>query len=171
MKQTYLECGKITSAHGVRGGVNVESWCDTPRVLATRKRVFLLIGKEYVEHKVKSASVGGKFVVMNIDGVDSREAAQAMKNTVIYMHRDDVPVKKGAALIADMIDLPVIDIDSGRVYGKLKEVNDGVASKLYTVSTPAGDVLLPGVPEFIKEIDTERGIFIRVIPGFFEDEI
>ena len=171
MKKTYLECGKITSAHGVRGAVNVESWCDTPRILATRKRIFLLNGGEYTERRVLGASVGGKFVIMNIEGLDSREAAQAMKNTVIYMHRDDVPVKRGAALIADMIDLPVIDIDSGRVYGKLVEVNDGVASKLYTVRTESGDVLLPGVPEFIKEIDTERGIFVRVIPGFFEDEI
>ena len=171
MKKTYLECGKITSAHGVRGGLNVESWCDTPRVLATCKRIFLKNGEEYVERRIVSASVGGKFVIMNIDGLNSREGAQAMKNTVIYMHRDDVPVKRGAALISDMIDLPVIDIDSGRVYGTLSEVNDGVASKLYTVRTEAGDVLLPGVPEFIKEIDTERGIFVRVIPGFFEDEI
>lgn len=171
MKQTYLECGKITSAHGVRGSLNVESWCDTPRVLAGCKRIFLCIGGEYTPHRVKSASVGGKFVIMSIEGIDSREAAQAMKNTVIYMHRDDVPVKKGAALIADMIGLPVIDIDSGRVYGRLKEVNDGVASKLYTVTTDSGEVLLPGVPEFIKEIDTDRGIFVRVIPGFFEDEI
>ena len=109
---------------------------------------------------------------MNIEGLDSREAAQGEKNRVLYLHRDDIPVKKGSYLIADMLGLPVVNIDTGKVYGTLSEVNDGVASRLYTVNTENGDVLLPAVPEFIKEIDTERGIFIRTIPGFFiEDEV
>ena len=95
---------------------------------------------------------------------------QAEKNRIIYLHREDIPVKRGSYLISDMIGLPVIDVDTGRVYGELSEVNDGVQAKLYTVKTPSGDVILPGIPEFIKEIDTERGIFVRVIPGFFAEE-
>ena len=44
--------------------------------------------------------------------------------------------------------------------------------KLYTVKCKDGNVILPGVGDFIKEIDAERGMFVRVIPGFFsEDEI
>ena len=31
------------------------------------------------------------------------------------------------------------------------------------------DVLIPGVSEFIKEIDVERGVFVRLIPGFFPE--
>ena len=46
---------------------------------------------------------------------------------------------------------------------------DGVQGKLYTVRTEGGDVILPGVGDFIKEIDTERGVFVRVIPGFFTE--
>ena len=38
-----------------------------------------------------------------------------------------------------------------------------------TVKTEENGVLLPGVPEFIKEIDVERGVFITPIPGFFSD--
>ena len=173
MKKVYIECGKICSAHGVRGAVNVEPWCDSPKVLAMQKRVFLSDKSgEYKEAKVVSASVGGKFVIMSIEGIDSRELAQAEKNRVLYLHRDDIPVAEGAALIADMIGLPVIDVDSGRIYGTLSDVTDGVCYKLYTVKTEDKDVLLPGIPEFVKEIDTERGVFIRPIPGFFsEDEI
>ena len=40
MKKEYLECGKVCSAHGVRGAIKVEHWCDAPRVLASQKRVF-----------------------------------------------------------------------------------------------------------------------------------
>ena len=136
MKKEYIECGKVCSAHGVRGVIKVEPWCDSPKVLADRKRVFLSLGNDtYVERAVNSASVSGKFVLMDIEGIDSREAAQAEKNRILYLHRSDIPVKRGAALIADMIDLPVIDIDTGKVYGKLSEVTDGVRYKLYTVTT------------------------------------
>ena len=169
MKREYIECGKVCSAHGVRGVMKIDPWCDTPRVLAEQKRVFILNADgSYAERGVISASVSGRFVLMDIEGVDSREDAQAEKNRILYLHRDDIPLKRGAVLIADMIGLPVIDVDTGRVYGALAEVSDGVRNKLYTVSTDNGDVIIPGVSEFIKEIDTERGVFIRTIPGFFD---
>lgn len=171
MKKEYLECGKVCSAHGVRGFIKVEPWCDSPKVLASQKRVFIAAKDgSYKEIAVNCASVSTKYVLMALEGIDTREAAQAEKNRILYLHRDDIPVKDGAVLIADMIGLPVIDVDTGRIYGKLSEVNDGVVSKLYTVATDSGDVLIPGIPEFIKEIDTERGIFIKPIPGFFPEK-
>ena len=169
MKKEYIECGKVCSAHGVRGVMKIDPWCDSPRVLAEQKRVFIVDADgAYTERGVISASVSGRFVLMDIEGIDSREAAQAEKNRILYLHRDDIPVKKGAVLIADMIGLSVIDVDTGRIYGTLTEVSDGVRNKLYTVSTDNGDVIIPGVSEFVKEIDTDRGVFIRTIPGFFD---
>ncbi len=170
MKKMYLEAGRVCSAHGVRGLLKVESWCDTPRVLATQKRVFLATGGGiYEERKVLSAAVMGEAVLMGIEGILSREEAFANKGRVLYLHRDDVPVKQGAALIADMIGLDVIDVESGRVYGTLSDVSDAPRGKIYTVKCNTGEVLIPGVPEFIKEIDVERGVFVKLIPGFFDD--
>ena len=170
MKKEYIECGKVCSAHGVRGAMKIDPWCDTPRVLASQKRVFVADkGGTYKEIKVLSASVGGKFVLMTLDGIDTREAAQAEKNRILYLHRSDIPLKPGAVLIADMIGLPVIDVDTGDTLGELVEVNDGVQGKLYTIKTEKGEVIFPGIPEFVKEIDTERGMFVRVIPGFFAE--
>lgn len=169
MKKDYLECGKICSAHGVKGAIKVESWCDTTKVLASRKRVFMKKSDAtYVEYKVLSASPNDRFVLMSLEGINTREEAQAYKNTVLYLERADIPVPRGRVLISDIIGLPVIDADNGRVYGTLKEVNDAVKGKLYVVSTDSSEVLIPGVPEFIKEIDTERGVFIHTIPGFFD---
>ncbi len=167
MKKEYLECGRIVSAHGVRGLVKVESWCDSTKVLASRKRVFTKSGEEYIEHTVESASAG-EYVIMNI-GFPSREEAQAAKNTVLYLKRCDIPLKRGDILLADMIDLPVIDADTGRIYGTCTEISDGVQNRLYTVKTEGGDVLIPARPEFIKRVDVESGIYIKPIPGFFEE--
>ena len=171
MKKEYLECGKVCSAHGVRGLLKVEHWCDSSKVLASQKRVFFADKDgSYKEVKVNSASVSTKFVLMSLEGVDSREAAQAEKNRILYLHRSDIPLEAGAVLISDMIGLPVTDVDTGRVYGELVSVDDGVQAKLYTVRTEDGDVILPGIPEFIKEIDADRGVFVRPIPGFFSEK-
>ena len=169
MKKEFLECGLIRSPHGVRGILNVESWCDSPRVLAKQKRVYIL-GRDgvYREIEIVSASASGDKVLMGLSGIDTREAAQALKNTVLYLKREDIPVPKGAMLIADMIGLPVVDFDTGKVYGEISEVQDGVKYKLYTVKCEDGEVILPGVDEFIKEISEERGLLVRPIPGFFD---
>lgn len=169
MKKEYLECGLVRTPHGVRGIVNVESWCDSPKVLAAQKRVFILTREGiYKEIEVRSASSAGDRVLMGFVGVNSREEAQAYKNVVLYLHRSDIPVSRGSMLIADMIGLPVIDIDTGRVYGEISEVKDGVRYKLFTVRTEGGEVILPGVDEFVKEISEEGGMLVRPIPGFFE---
>ena len=62
-------------------------------VLVRAKRVFIANKEgEYREYKVLTASRSGSGVIMSIEGIDDRDTAIAMKNTVLYLHRDDVPV-------------------------------------------------------------------------------
>lgn len=173
MKKEYLECGRVCNAHGVRGTLKVDPWCDSPKVLASRKRVFLAEKDGgYKEIKVLSSSVSGALVLLTLEGIETREDAVAMKNTILYLHREDIPLKKGEVLIADMIGLSVIDASSGRVYGEIINVTDAPRGKLYYIKTPSGEVIYPSGEQFIKEIVPEVGMYITPIAGFFdEDEI
>ena len=169
MKTTHLEGGRIVAAHGVRGLVKVESWCNDSKTLAGQKRVFLKDkGGAFLERKVISASVMGDVALMNIEGIDSREVASSMKNQLIYLHREDIPLKEGEIFIADIIGLPVFHVDTGERLGTVADLSDAVRGRIYTISTDKGDVLIPAVDEFIKEVDTDRGVFVRPIPGFFD---
>ena len=169
MKNIYLECGRVVGAHGVRGAIKVEPWCDTPRVLAEQSRVFIATREgEYQARKVLGSHVSGGTVVLTIEGISDRDAAIAAHGTVLYLHRDDIPVPEGEMLLADMIGLDVIDARDGRVYGRVKSVDEVPRGLMYTISTEGGDVLLPHVDEFVKEIDAERGLIITPIPGFFD---
>ena len=174
MKKTYLEGGKICTSHGVKGLVKVEHLCDSPKVLTSAKKIYL---KErdgsFTERKIKSASVAGQFVLMGIEGVDSREEAIAYRGRLIYLHRDDIPVAKGAMLIADMIGLPVFHAESGVSLGEIADISDLAGRRIYTVKYEGREVLIPDVPEFIKEISEERGMAVLPIPGLFDaaDEV
>lgn len=169
MKKTYLEGGKICTAHGVKGILKVEHLCDSPKVLAGAKRVFLL-GRDgsYSEHKVISASVSGAFVLMGVEGVNSREEAIAMRGKMLYLHRDDVPLSEGAMFIADMIGLPVFHYESGESLGEICDVSDIGARRIYTVKYDGREVMIPDVPQFIKEI-SEQGMKVLPIPGLFDN--
>lgn len=171
MKREYLEGGKILSAHGVRGLVKVEHMCDSARVLASQKRVFFK-GRdgEYTERAVISASASGAHVLMEIEGIDSREAAISERGRLLYLHRSDIPIRRGDMFLADMIGLPVYHSETGALLGEISEVSDATGRRIYTVKTPTGDVLVPGVPQFIKEIDGEGGMKICPIPGLFDDK-
>ena len=170
MKREYLEGGRIRAAHGVRGALKVEHLCDSASVLAKQKRVFLKMGNVYSERRVLTACTAGEGVIMTIEGVDTREAAIAMRDTVIYLHRTDIPVSEGAMLIADMIGLPVYHSETGDRLGEISDISDIAARRIYSVRTDKGEVLLPDVDEFIKEI-SEEGMRVLPIPGFFDDEI
>lgn len=173
MRAEYLEAGRVCTAHGVRGALKVEHFCDSADVLVKQKKVFFFERGGYTEARVLSASRAGQFVIMTLEGIDSREAAIARRGVSIYLHRDDIPVSAGAMLIADMIGLPVIHAESGEVLGEISDISDVAGRRIYTVRRDGADVLLPDVPEFIKEIDEERGMKVLPIPGFFDaaDEV
>ena len=164
----YLECGKIINTHGVKGDVKIDSWCDSPDILASLGNIYFKNESGYEKKHVLKAYVHKRFVIANIEGINDIETAEQMKETVIYASRDDVPLDEGDYFIADLIGLPVIDADSGKLYGKVSEVFNNGASDIYTVKTEAGERMIPAVDEFVIEIDLENGIFVRPIEGMFD---
>jgi 16S rRNA processing protein RimM len=168
MKQAYLECGKIINTHGFRGTVKLESWCDTPQILASLKRIFFLENGSYRRAEVLHASVFKQFVLMDLEGVSTEDAANALRNTVVYAAREDLPLEEGDFFIVDLLGLPIRHIDTGEELGTLKNITTQGASDLYYVQTPHGEALLPAVPEFVIRIDPDDAIYVRPIPGLLD---
>ena len=168
MKNKYIECAKIINTHGCYGGIKLESWCNTPEILASLKKIYIRRGADYVEAKVQKASVYKQFVIMNLDTVKSMDEALALKDTVVYALREDFELEDGEFFITDLKNLDVIDTRNGRVYGKLAEVINRGASDIYVVNTLSGEKMIPAVPEFIDSIDINKGIYVTPIEGMLD---
>lgn len=167
-KSQFLECGKIVNTHGVKGGLKLESWCDTPGDLASLKRVFLKEGAEYKVYKVKKSSIFKQFVLLELDGINNIDIAMTLKGRIVFADRDDIAIDEDAFFIADIIGLDVIDLESGEKIGTLSDVLNLGASDLYEINTKNGKKLIPAVPEFIKEVNVEKGIFVLLIEGMLD---
>ena len=166
----YIECGKIVNTHGCHGGLKIDSWCNTPQELSELKRLYLKEKEAYREYTVTKASVFKQFALVELKGISDMDQAMALKNTVVYALRSDFKLEDGEYFIADVVGLPVIDADSGKIYGNVAELINRGASDIYVVKTPSGESMIPAVDEFIISVDIEKGVFVRPILGMFDSE-
>lgn len=164
-KLEYLPAGRIINTHGFRGTVKLESWCDSPDILADLETVYFCEKGSYRACRVLRASVFKQFVLMDLEGIESEEAANRLRGTEVFAAREDIPLEEGDFFILDLIGLPVKHADSGEVLGELKDVNTSTARDLYVVKTQTGEYMIPAVPEFITHIDPDDAIYLRPIPG------
>jgi 16S rRNA processing protein RimM len=172
VKSPYLECGKIINTHGCRGGLKVEPWSDSPDDLCGLGRVFLGQGSRKREMKIHRASVlGGRFLLLELENVTDMDAAEALRGETLYALREDFHLEAGKYFLADVIGLPVLDARAGRegqTLGTVADVLSGAASPIYVVNTPTGQVLVPGVPAFIKEVVPSAYVRMEPIDGMFD---
>lgn len=164
----FPECGRIINTHGCRGAVKVEPWCDSPEVFAALPAVYLKKGAELCRVALKKASVfQGRFVFAELQGVDTMEAADLLRNTVLYARRDDLGIPDGVMLVAEIIGLPAIHAEDGRKLGVVKDIIHPAAHDVYVITTDKGESMVPAVPAFVQEVN-EKGLFLTPIEGMFE---
>ena len=169
MKCEYLECGKVLAPHGVRGAMKIDCWCDTPAVAAALPALYLKDGGKYTGLRLLHASPYKGGLLVTVEGIGDPEAAAALRGRVLYARREDLDPRGERVFYAETYGLPVFDVDTGRTLGRVREVDTSRKTVLYVITTEGGEVLLPDAPEFIKEIDVERGLFVRPIPGLFDE--
>ncbi len=156
MKQQYLQTGKIVSTHGLHGEVKILPWADGPEFLLALPQIFLS-GRAY---PVEAARVQKGCVLMKLAGVDDVEAANRLREQIVCFDRADVRLPEGAVFIQDLLGLPVYE--DGVQLGVVKDVLFTGANDVYVVQTPEKEeILIPAVPEFILERNTDEG-FVRV---------
>ena len=166
-KKEILEIGKIINTHGVRGEVKIDPWCDSPEDFRKITRVYLADKTEFAVGNPRI--INGNFILCSLSGIKTVEDAVKYKNKVLFVRREDLDIPEDAVLICDILGLPVIDKNTGKVYGKLTDVLQYTCQEVYEITCENGEkVLIPNVPAFIAERDTENGIFITPIDGFFE---
>lgn len=164
----YLEAGKIINKRGLKGELKVDSYCDTLQDFAQIK-TFYLDQNGNDKCIVLSSKPYNGFVYVLLDGINSPELADKMRGKILYADRDDINIDEGSYFLDDLIGLTVYDVDTNKVYGTVSEITNHGASDIYTVTDENKEYYLPGVDEFIIEIDLEKGIAVRPIPGIFDE--
>ena len=156
MSGRFLEAGRIVNTHGIRGEVRLQPWADSPGFLAGFEHLYI----DGAPIKVLSARVHKGCVIAALEGVSDIGGAIGLKNKTVYIDRGDVSLEEGRHFIIDLIGLLAYDADSGAELGTVAEVLSLPSNDVYLIKG-AKEILVPAVPDFVKEVNIEAG-FIRL---------
>ena len=148
------------------------------------------------EYDIERAKMSGGMVVLKLAGIDDRNAAEELRGARVFMDSEDLEeLAKGQHYIRDLIGLDVVSddledregeeaseetdgadgADGASVLGSADTVKIGVVADIltdrpqdiYVVRRSDGtEFMIPGVPEFIREIDEKAGVIkVHLIEG------
>lgn len=169
MKKEYLEAGKIVNTHGIRGEVKIMPYCDSPELLCDFDRLFM--GKLLKEIYIERSRVQKNMIICKIEGVDTPEEAEKLRNKMLYMHRDDLELDEDTYFIQDLIGMTVKDADTGEVYGIIDDVFQTGANDVYSIKNGDKSYLVPAIADVVITTDIDSGIMtIRPLEGLFDED-
>ena len=162
MKLQYIKAGEIVTTHGVRGEVKVLPWIDSPEDLCDFDRC-RIDGKEY---EIQACRVQKTCNLVKLSGIDTMEAAQAMRGKVLELYREDIDDE---VIFADEL-LGVKVFADGEQIGKIVDVLDYPGNMVYVVRGEH-EYMIPAVKAFVLSTDLQKNeMQVRLIEGMRSDE-
>ena len=162
MKLQFVEAGEIVTTHGVKGEVKVLCWLDDPEMLCEFDRC-RIAGKNYA---IEQCRVQKTCNLVKLSGIDTMEAAQAMRGKTMELYREDIDDE--VIFAAELIGVEVFC--EGTSIGKIADVLDYPGNSVYVVKGEH-EYMIPAVNQFILSTDVDGNrMDVKLIEGMRTDE-
>ena len=161
-----IKIGKIVNAVGLKGEVKVYNYSDSSEIYEITPEIY--VGKDLVE--IENVRLQKNMVVLKLEGINDRNAAEAAKGKELFITEDDLPeLEEGEYYVRDLIGMTVKEED-GNVLGKVNDVIQNTAQDVFDVTRENGkQLLIPRVDEFVLDINLESGeIIVRLPEGLLD---
>lgn len=172
--QTQLRVGRLTKAHGLKGGLKLELFTDDP------DRRFQP-GAEFALQVPTSSPWHGKRLALAelrwyngqpvgfFEGVTDRSGAESLVKAILWVDQAaDEPQEEDAWYDHQLVGLEVVR-DGARI-GTIARVEHFPAQDLLVVATEDREVMVPFVKAIVPSVDIERRVVTVTPPvGLFED--
>ena len=138
----------VAGAHGVRGEVKLKLFGDSIDSLA-RQPSLTVGGKPLI---LKDVRAGNKTAIARFEGVASREAAEALRGSLVEIDRFALPpLEAGEYYHADLIGLPCVN-GNGQPIGTVAAIEDFGAGELLDIQKADGKNSLSPFREGIADL-------------------
>lgn len=171
MTENTLICiGAIKGVHGVRGQVRVISYASQPEDIFAYAPLTDEKGGQVFALTFRG--MGNDHFIAAIEGVTTREAAEKLKGTKLFVPRDLLPEEEEDEYYhADLEGMDVRD-DKGASLGRVVAVHDYGAGPFLEVQPPKGKTfMVPFKDEFVPVVDADAGFLTTLLPeGWLTEE-
>jgi 16S rRNA processing protein RimM len=156
--------GDIGAAQGLNGEVRLRSFTATPPDIASYGPLEDEEGTQTIE--IQSVRVTPKAVVARIKGVTTREQAEALTGTKLYLPRARLPDSDADEWYhADLIGLTAVDGEGAAIGTVVAVHNFGAGDIIEIEPAEGGENLLASFTEAtVPEVDLNAGTLTLVMP-------
>ncbi len=170
-----VRVGFVFRPHGVHGELKVDPE-DTgdPTRYEMWERVF--VGREpqaVTRHAITGVryqeTKRGTTVILTLEGIASRDDAEAIAKSTVFVLEDDLDLDEEEVFIHDLIGLEV-EAEDGTPVGTVVNLLELPAHDVLVVQqSQGGEALIPVVDDFIAEFSLEaRRVVVRPIDGLLD---
>ncbi|PUB10885.1 ribosome maturation factor RimM [Yoonia sediminilitoris] len=152
--------GALGGSFGVHGEVRLKSFCADPQAIADYTPLFTEDGRCFAQVILTGHLKNG--FTARLDGVVTKEDADALRNIDLYADRSRLPsLPDDEYYYSDLIGLTVLDT-GGATLGTVKNVMDHGAGDLLEIQVKGHSetVLLPFTQEIVPTVDLSVGKII-----------
>lgn len=163
---TYL--GKIISVHGVKGEVKIKSETADPLAIGDYGPLSDKTGSKSFDISAKRNK--NNVVIASIEGITTREAAEALRNTELYIAADKLPApEEGEYYIKDLIGLEA-RLLNGEPMGIVHALHNFGAGDIIEIALKdtGKTEMYPFDDETVPEIHQEDGYLLFQPPEIIE---
>ncbi|UAA40120.1 ribosome maturation factor RimM [Paraneptunicella aestuarii] len=166
--------GKIGAPHGIRGWVRINSYTEELEGIFNYSPWLISVQGEVKEYKVTSWKLQNKSVVAKLEGIDSRNDIELLKNADIEVSVEQLPeLQDDDYYWRDLIGLNVVT-ESGYDMGTVEQLFETGANDVMMVKANMNDAygakqrMIPYLyDQVIKKVDLQaKSIIVDWDPGF-----
>lgn len=149
--------GVVTGAHGLKGLVRIRPYTDVPEGVGAYGPVESEDGNISFELEVLNRTGKGQILV-HIDGIDDRTAAEGLKSTKLFVPRDRLPAAEEDEFYhADLLGLTIVGQD-GEALGTVRSVENFGGGDMLEINDARGGVsTIPFTLVAVPEVDVKAG--------------
>ena len=153
--------GRIGRPHGVRGEVTVEVRTDDPDLRFVPGAVLRTDPAERGPITIAGVHWHSGTLLLRLEGVDSREAAEAVRNTELLVDVADLPeIEDPDSFYDHQIVGLTAQLPDGTVLGEVTVVRHEAQDLLVVRRVEGGEVLIPFVSAIVPTVDLDGGFLV-----------
>lgn len=161
--------GRITGAHGIRGGLKVHAYTETAELFQEGEPVRLVLADGTVSTLTLDwVAPHGRGLRLGLESVADRDTAERLAGASLYVEKARLPaLEEDTYYWFELVGLAVYDT-AGLLLGRLHSVIPTAANDVYVVRGDVNGVpretLIPAIGDVVLSVDLDRRTMVVALP-------
>jgi 16S rRNA processing protein RimM len=160
----FLEMGRITKIHGLKGMVRATSYLCRETVITAGETLLVKTGSEDIHYQLQYIQAKGTTLLLKFAGVDTPEEAQKLIGAIIKRPREKFgSLEEGEYYWSDLLGLKVVN-EAGETLGRIESILPTGSNDVFVCASEKEEILIPGITDVVLEVNLEKKLMLVRLP-------